>query len=211
MRPALRLATVLLTLLPVGVGGCAKYNYVLREPPDVAGVVVNDEAFAEVEVDPLTYLWRVKENTLVVRVANRSGEAVRLLGDRSVAVDPDGESHPLRGQTIAPGSYAQLILPPPEPRVRGYGPRIGVGIGAGFPIAYRGGAGRYRFADPYFGTGLSGGYGAYRVIDEGNNYYWDWRGETVARFTFAYEYADGTGRGGDRFTHSFTVARVKVK
>lgn len=207
MTATARLVIALLAVLPAA--GCAKYNYVLREPPDVAGVRINAEAFATVDVDPLTYLFRVKENRLVVRVANRSGNPIRLLGDRSIAVDPDGQSHPLQGQTIAAGSYISLILPPPQPELRGFGgPRFGVGIGTGFPIGYRGRAGGYRFADPYFGSGVGSGHGRYRVIDEGNSYYWEWKGETVARLIFAYEDVDGAG---EVFTHAFTVARVKVK
>ena len=168
---------------------------------------MTDQAFETVDRPPLRYAFRVKENRLVARVFNPTDGSIRLIGDRSVAVDPDGQSHPLQGQTIAPGSYAQLILPPPRPRVRGFGPRLGVGLGVGVPIGYRGGARRYRYADPYFGGGLGGGgYRDYTVYDEGDSYYWSWKGETVARFTFAYE-----GEGGDTFAHSFVVARRKAE
>ena len=50
------------------------------------------------------------DNRLVMRVFNR-----RRMRSSSVPkriVDPNGQSHPIRGQTIVPGSFIKLIIPP---------------------------------------------------------------------------------------------------
>lgn len=213
MRPtAPRFGVTLLFPLALAAllgGGCAKYEYALLQPPEAAGVVAGHEDFAEVERDPLTYRFRAREGRLVVQIYNPTPDPVRLLGDRSVAVDPDGQSHPLPTQTIAPDSYGKLILPPPTPKIRGYGPSFGVGLGTS--IGY-GGHGRRGLGHPGFAAGVGSRRSYYSVIDEGNNYYWDWDGQTVARLSLVFErgVSDPTG-GEDVFTHEFVIARRKVE
>ena len=201
----------ILLLLAATLGGCASYDYRVLQPPSVAGATATKQDFTEVDLDPLVYRLRVKDNRLVVLIFNPTGDPIRLLGEQSVVVDPNGQSHPVQGQTIAPGSYGKLILPPPTPRYPGYGPGFdgpafygpGLGIGLGTTI------GRATGPPPLVQTALfaNGGAESYQVIDTGNNYYWDWKGESTARLTLVYR----RGAGGSNFTHEFTLGREKVK
>ena len=68
-------------------------------------------------------------------IFNPTGDAITLLGDQSSVVDPRGQSHPLRTQSIAPAAFIKLILPPMRPVYRA-NPSIGIGVGVGFSRAY---------------------------------------------------------------------------
>ena len=84
-----------------------------------------------VRIDPLEYRLRSYENRLVVNVFNPTPDPVTLAGERSYVVAPNGQSHPLRGQTIAPDTFVKMILPPMRPYYRESGPNIGFGLGVG--------------------------------------------------------------------------------
>ncbi len=204
------------SILPLAAmaGGCTSYNYRVLQPPADAGTVATDADFSILQRDPLTYRLRVKDNRLVVLIFNPTDGQIRLLGDKSVVVDPNGQSHPIQGQAIAPGSYGKLILPPPTPEIRGYGPGYyggpgfygpGIGLGIGTTIGratHKSGVVQTAF----LANRASSDAVIYRVFDQGNNYFWDWKGETTARLTLVYEKAAGGG-----FTHEFTFGREKAK
>jgi hypothetical protein len=186
-----RILPVLLLALATG---CAKYEYDLVSPPDLR-THIGRKTDAVTPVEPLTYRWRTVDNRLVVRVFNPTEDPVELLGERSTVVSPDGQSHPLRGQTIAPSSHAKLILPPPRPRVYNSGPTFGVGVGMhvdardrGFPHD------PYHHDRPRYLT----------IYDDENALYWNWNGETEVRLTLVYR------RGEDEIRHPFTIRRKKM-
>jgi hypothetical protein len=188
-------------------GGCARYEYDVVEPQDLAQHVGKQPVTLPVE--PLAYHLRSVESRLVMVVENPTGEPVKLLGDDSFVVDPDGRSHPLRSQTIAPESNIKLIFPPVRPRLEGTGPSFGIGVGVGYSrYGHRGYYGRRGFYDPFFYDDLEPRY--YSVVDDGTSY-WDWEGETAVRVTLVYERG---GEGGDRrdgrISHRFVFRRGKV-
>src|SRR5215210_6904866 len=86
--------------------GCARYEYDLASPPELRAHIAT-KTDTVMNVDPLVYRWRTVENRLVVRIFNPTDDPIELLGDKSTAVAPDGQSHPIRGQTIAPQSHAK--------------------------------------------------------------------------------------------------------
>ena len=173
----------LLLLVAVG-GGCARYEYDLVRPPELARHI-GASAWETVTFDALEYRLRTSDNRLVMLVYNHGDRMVRLSGADSAAVDPKGESHPLQGRTILPGSYVKLIFPPPRPTV-GYAPSMAVGAGYGtaYGVPYRDGLG---FGGPYYGPydDLSPRY--YSVYDPNNRIYFDWPAETDVRLSLAYE------------------------
>ena len=214
----MRIASLLLSVTLIGGVGCARYEYDVVSPPQAAGHVgtKSDHTFA---LDPLEYRLRTLDNRLVLRVYNPTGENVTLLGARSTVVDPDGQSHPLVTQTIAPGgSFIKLILPPPRPRVYRGGPTFGIGVGTRVGSAarrrgYYGYGGAYDAFDdwPY-----DGGPRYMTVYDETDTYYWDWKGEGQVRLNLVYARDGGGGddddepqRAAPAFTHELGVRRVR--
>ena len=190
--------------------GCARYEYDLVEPREftrhVGGNV--DQAF---DLDPLTYRLRSLDNRLVIRVYNNTDENIELLGDKSTVVDPGGQSHPLRSQSIAPRSFVKLILPPPRPVVYDRGPTFGVGVGYGIhssvvPAPHDGLPDRRAFHthhnqwNPYFRDQPQ----YFAVYDESDAYYWDWKGTGEARLNLVYR------RGESEIRHPFVFRRVKM-
>jgi hypothetical protein len=176
--------------------GCAKYEYNLVKPPELARHI-GTNADTVVSVDPLEYRLRSVENRLVMRIFNPTEDAIELVGPRCTVVDPGGQSHPLRSQSIAPGSFIKLIFPPPQPRVYDYGPTFGVGVG------YSVGAYPYRrYPYPYDPYDYGPRYLA--VYDENDALYWDWRGEGEARAVLTYR------RGDKEFRHEFLFRRQKM-
>jgi hypothetical protein len=188
MKP---LVTSMLLFLIVG---CARYEYDIVQPPELAAHI-GTKTDTVTNLDPLVYKWRAVDNRLVVRIFNPTSDPIELLGEKSTVVSPDGESHPVKGQTIAPQSYAKLILPPMRPpRVYDPGPSYGVGVGmqvdgrrrAGYPVhdAY---ASQPRYLTVYDADA-----------------YWDWKGETDVRMIFVYQ------RGEQPLRHEFTIHRKKM-
>jgi hypothetical protein len=199
---ALSLFFAALALLGGGVGGCARYEYDIVQPPDLARHIAN-KVDTTVDVEPLQYALRTVDNRLVMRVYNRTDEPMELIGPRSSVVDPSGQSHPLRSQPLAGQSFIKLIFPPPRPRVYDPGPTFGVGVGYGIGSAHP-----HRRHHPHY---HSGGYfydgdepRYFAVYDEGDVYYWDWRGAGEARVSLVFR------RGDKEFKHEFTFRRVKI-
>jgi hypothetical protein len=199
-RPRRSIATAFILVF---LAGCARYEYDIVEPPDLAGHV-GTKSWTSLRRDELEYRLRTADNRLVVQIYNRGEAPVKLLGDDSAAVDPRGESHPLRSATIPPGSYAKRIFPPPRPEVERYGPSIGIGVGAGFGHV-RGRPRHFHRAalDPGIAGPVEPRY--FAVYDPNDRTYFDWPGEGSVRFLFAYERENG-----ERFRHEFLIRRRKM-
>jgi hypothetical protein len=174
--------------------GCARYEYDLVSPPDLRAHIAT-KTDTVTNVDPLVYRWRTVDNRLVVRIFNPTDDPIELLGDKSTAVAPDGQSHPIRGQTIAPQSHAKLILPPPRPRVYNSGPTFGVGVGMRVDARDRGFPN-----DPWMDDQPR----YLMVYDDDNALYWDWNGQTEVRLTLVYR------RANQELRHAFTIRRKEM-
>src|SRR5204863_9379108 len=108
-----------------------------------------------------------------------------------------GQSHPLRSQMIAPGSYAKLIFPPPRPRVQGWGPSFGIGV-SGYHVSR---------VDHHYVTVPGPVYSEpqyFDVYDDSNALYWDWSGESDVRVILMFH------RGESTFAQEFGFHRVKL-
>src|SRR5262245_18500672 len=121
----IRLAPILTTIFLLI--GCTKYDYEIVDPPDLAGRIGFDEDFL-VTTDVAEYRFRAAGDRLVARIYNNEQTALRLDGQRSTVISPDGQSRPVIGQTIAPGSFIKLLLPPPLPTYDTYGPGFHYGF-----------------------------------------------------------------------------------
>ena len=208
---ATRASMLLLLVCCLVTSGCARYEYDLVQPPELARHVANkvDSTF---DRDPLHYALRTVDNRLVMRIYNRTDEPMELIGPRSSLVDPSGQSHPLRSQPMAGQSFIKLIFPPPRPLVYDPGPTFGVGVGYGIGSAYPHRHYRYPYYhswgsfyddDPWCGDYDYPRY--FAVYDEGDVYYWDWRGSgNEARVSLVFR------RGEKEFKHEFTFRRVKM-
>jgi hypothetical protein len=109
-------------------------------------------------------------------------------------VDPDGQSHPLRDQTIAPASFIKEIFPP----MRYYeqqSPSIGIGVGTVI-----GGADQPGYIPP---NGYGAGPERMDVYGDSSILYWDWQGESDVRMTLTFI------QGNTIFSHSLSFHRVK--
>lgn len=182
------LALIFLTLL----SGCATYEFDITHPPEFSRHISRkaDESFTR---DDLDYRLRAVEGRLVVRIYNTADNDVRILGARSTLVDPHLQSRPIRSQTIAPGAFVKLILPPLAPQLRPSGPSITIGGG----ISSGGGSGIG------LGTGFHDGPDYYEV-DDNSGFYWEWDGASDVRLTLTFE------RAAQIFTHTFAISRVKL-
>src|SRR5688500_15554476 len=78
------------TLLALA-GGCARYEYDLVRPPELAQHV-GTKAWATVPLNDLEYRLLTSDNRLVMLIYNRGERTVRLAQADSVVVDPSGES-----------------------------------------------------------------------------------------------------------------------
>src|SRR6266566_4763282 len=125
--------TSFIVVLLLLAGGCAKYEFDLMEPADLAAHIGRDKETI-VKRDELEYRMQAVESRLLMFVVNSTDDAIELIGQESTAVDPAGQSHPFRSQSIAPHSFVKLILPPMRPYYRA-GPTFGFGLGI---HAYRG-------------------------------------------------------------------------
>lgn len=194
-------------VIGLSLAGCARYEYDLINPPELARHI-GTQSDEIVRVDPLEYRLRTYDNRLVMSVFNPTSDPVTLMGDRSYVVDPAGQSHPLRGQTIAPGTFVRLILPPMRPGYYQTGPTIGIGVGV---VGYSGFYGhRYGYRglgyDPFFYDEPR----YYTYYDESDNTYWTWDGQTSVRLHLAYQRGGGGGGGREGFAQDFTFARKKM-
>jgi len=224
-------ALCLLCLLATCAGGCATYEYNLVQPAELARHI-GSKADETVTVDPLQYRLRTVDNRLVMRIFNPTEDPIELVGARSTVVDPSGQSHPLRGQTIAPNSFMKLIFPPRRPQVYypSAGPTFGVGVGTAYRVdALPGGRswypyGPYRlgpsygapyawYGYPWYGPIPYGYWDGYydggprylAVVDENDTTYWEWSGPT-GELRLALTYL----RQGKEFRHDFVFTRQKM-
>ena len=191
-----RTLSSLLVVVPL-LTGCATYEYDLVQPEQFATHIPR-KSEVKLAIDPLDYRFLSYENHLIVRILNPTDEAIQLLGGQSTAVDPKGESHPVRTQTIAPGTFIKLILPPPRPQFRDEGPHFGFGIGVIGHAGHRG------FYDPFYESAFYDEPRYYTMYDEADNFYWDWNGESTARLLLTFQ------RGNATFRQEFTFRRRKV-
>jgi hypothetical protein len=191
----MRLARLFSVLLST-MAGCARYEYDIIRPPEVAQHIGSGND-AVIVLDPLIYRMRSMGSHLVIRIQNPTTDRIQLLGAQSSVVDPHGESHPLRSQTIAPNSFIKLILPPMPPQVAPAGPTIGIGIGAGFGAAYPYSYGCY---DPLWERPRY-----YAVNDAEGTYYWEWTGESDVRVNLVFQRDEQKP-----FSHEFIFHRRKM-
>jgi hypothetical protein len=192
-------------ILLITLTGCARYEFELVQPQELARHIAT-KTDQVVSIDPLEYRLQSMDGRLVMRIYNRTNDPIELLGSKSAVVDPRGQSHPLRDQTIAAQSFVKLIFPPMRPRVYDTGPTFGIGVGY-HTGAYRS-RGRYRnrnyYGDPYFASAYDYGPRYLALYDEGDAQYWDWTGQSTARVSLVFR------RGGKEFRHDFTFARRKM-
>jgi hypothetical protein len=182
--------------LPLLGGGCARYEFDLVEPAELARHV-GGKGEEVVPIDPLEYRLRAVEGRLVMNVINPTGDPVTLLGAQSYVVAPGGQSHPLRWQTIAPHTFVRLILPPMRPYYRA-GPTFGIGVGVGVSHHHHYGGGFYPYPwmyDPFFDEPRY-----YTYYDESDVTYWEWKGESDVRIHLVYQRAGNAGTFSDDFT-----------
>ena len=203
-------------LLWLALSGCARYEYDVVQPAELAGHVGETAWVALRRGDDLDYVVRSAEDRLIMRIQNRGERAVKLLGADSAVIDPRGESHPMASATIPPGTFVTRIFPPPRPTTRAYGPSMHFGVGAayghghghyhahGYP-AY--GYYPYRHGDPFYSSGfyddLEPHY--YTVYDPNDRTYFAWPAETAVRFLFAFQ-----PEGGELFRHEFLIRKRKM-
>lgn len=198
------LALLLLALTP----GCARYEYDVVEPPDLAGHVGEKSWVALRRPGDVEYRLRSYDDRLVMRLYNRGEGSVKLLGADSAVVDPRGESHPMQSATIPPGAYVQKIFPPPLPRVRRYGPSFGFGVGVmgAQRVGHRPRHRPYRHRHAFHSAGFHDFEPRYyTVYDPNDRTYFAWPGETGARFIFALQ-----REGGEVIRHEFLIRRRKM-
>lgn len=124
---SIRSIAALAALCAAALSGCAKYDFLLIEPAEFARTI--DETPSDIERGSLRYSLAESGSHLGVRVTNLSDDPLRLLGERSFVVDPEGGSHALTSGVIAPASHITISLPPVPQRI--YRPRSSIGIGVG--------------------------------------------------------------------------------
>jgi hypothetical protein len=184
--------------------GCAHYEYRILQPADAAQAIGKQPL--TLRQDPLEYRFARQDDFVAMRIVNPTTDVVTLLQDKSYVVDPAGETHPLRGRTIAPHSYVGLTLPP---LVRlysaGYYSGFGMGYGYGYydPFYFNGRPGYpfhyplYGFYDPFF-------FAPPVYTYQETPYDWGWKSGEV-RMKLAYE------RAGTNFTHDIVLDRRKLE
>lgn len=182
---------IAIALLPLLLGGCARYQYQIVSPARIAGVI-GDTASTRVDLSPLVYDFRTYENHLILRIENPTVESIQLMGDQSFVVSPDGQSHPLATQMIASHSFIKLILPPVQPPPQPSGPSITFGLGyttgSAVPI-------HQIPPDPdntYF----------FYIGD--SDVYWEWTGQSDVRLELVFSEGQRT------FKQNFVFTRRKV-
>lgn len=186
-------------LLPL-LTGCATYEFDLTQPPDLQRHIGRN-IDQVVTRDSLEYRLRAVDNRLVMRIFNQTDNPIQLRGDRSVVVDPNGQSRPLRSQSIAPRSFAKLIFPPMRPRIYDPGPTFGIGV--------TGGISRHYHRDPFYPAGYDSAP-RYLYVDD-DSIYWDWKGEGEIRVTLVYRTGgDANEKDAKEIRHDFSFRRRKM-
>ncbi|MGH7178429.1 MAG: hypothetical protein ACREJC_13710 [Tepidisphaeraceae bacterium] len=178
-----------LFLLIAMPAGCARYEYEIVRPGEFAGHIGKDDVL--VERDPLSYRFNAVNNYLVVRIYNNTEAQMQLAGAQSSAVDPGGQSHPLRAQPLPPHSFIKLILPPIPPQIYPVGPSITIGASA---------------SSGGYSGGCAGAWSErqYVAVVDDDAVYWDWKDEGAVRLTLMF------AKDGSTFTQEFAFQRVKM-
>jgi hypothetical protein len=184
MKPILLFFVAALALMT----GCASYDYRVLQPVSITSAI-KDQPIT-VMYEPLQYSLSRYRDRLGMTIINPTTNQIVLRGDRSYAVDPRGESHPVRGRVIAPHSYAAMLWPPLPASHEVISPAYyGQAWAPGYP---------YMWGDYYYyGPGVS----FYRV---NSPYDWNWDvGEAHIHLTY-----DENGR---EFDHEFVILREREK
>jgi hypothetical protein len=179
-------------LMTIVGAGCASYEYDISEPGGPP-VHVGTKTDVILNLDPLEYRFITVESRLVLRIYNPTENPITLAGERSFAVDPGGQSHPLPTQTMAPHSFIKLIFPPLRPRLERPGPSIGFGVMAG----------DYRWRDRGY---WYDDQPRYLTIYDSDAIYWDWSGESSMRLNLVFQRQQPQGT----FEQAFLIMRKKT-
>lgn len=174
------------------VNGCASYAYRVVKPPGVPQLVAKEPVTLHDE--PLDYGLARRGDRLGMRLSNPTDDQIVLVENGSYVVDPQGESHPIRGKVLAPHSYIRMRLPPvpqsiPYPYAN---PPYPVSFGWGFSTYDP-----FWYYDPFYWPPPA----YYQIITP---YDWQWK-SGLARLHLAYE------RAGKPFTHDFEIVREREK
>ena len=187
------------------IGGCTHNEFELVQPPDLKRHI-GTKADQLIDRPPLQYRLIAYDDRLVMRAYNKSDQPIQLLGAESAVVDPAGQSHPLRSQTISPNSFIKLIFPPIRDEIYPTGPSIGFGVssqlGRGYDPFYH-----YRWFgfDPWYDDPYYNDPRYLATYDDSGTYYWEWKGETEVRVWLAYQQGEKTWRD------EFVFRKMKVK
>jgi hypothetical protein len=173
--------------------GCRHYEYRLVEPAQYARVIGKEPV--TIPYDPLQYRLARQNDHLAMRIVNPTDDPVRLLENKSYAIDPQGETHPVRGHFIAPHSYVRLNVPsiPITYTVYNTPPPLGFYPGWSYPFHSS-----YPFYDPFFYEPYPSSYQVRTPYD------WDWK-EGPVRLHLGYD------RAGKEFEHNFVFERRRVR
>jgi len=177
------------------LSGCGSYQYRITQP---AGAGTVGEHPVRLNYAPLEYQLSRWRDRLSVRITNPTEDRISLQTQRSFAVDPRGESHPIHGKVVGPRSYTQLLLPPipvSYPIYGGgwWGPGWGWGWGVGWYAPYY---------DPFWGPVYPPPPPAYYELR--TPYDWEWK-EGPVRLRLSYD------QNGKTFEHDFEIVREKQK
>jgi hypothetical protein len=184
-----------LGLLLFAFSGCARYEYVLVQPPQFARSITKKPT--RINYPPMEYEFAHEDDRLMMAVINPGQEPLRIDPSKSFVVSPDGESHPLPASSIAPRSYRALLLPPESPAYRA-SPSFSIGFGVG-----------HFWGGPHFGTGFGyhdywyGGPREYYQVNSPD--YWPWQSGPV-RMRLSFEQGNT-----NTFEHDFLFERRKVE
>jgi hypothetical protein len=198
-----------LLLLACVLTGCARYEYDITEPPElVRHIGRGDPGQVVLKRDPLEYRLQTYDNRLVMRIHNPTPQPIELLGDKSFAVDPQSQSHPLKAQTIAPNSFIKLIFPPMPALYRDQ-PYLGYGIADyhpyyPYPTGFSGPGPYDPYYWPYYDPWVYD-TPVYLSADGSDPTYWTWSGESAVRVRLVYR------RGEETFNHEWVFQRRKMK
>lgn len=185
--------TLSVALVALALVGCTNARYRIVEPEQYAGVIGRD--VTTLSLDPLMYRMQEREDRLVVSIENPTDEPIRVIGDDSYIVDPEGQTRPIDEGVIAPRSFVRFVLPPTVWAYRAR-PAFTMGFGAAHAHAARWSYGGY-FNDPYYWPPYAS-YGPYPLTVN-----WDWD-EGQIRLHLAYS------RDGDQFEHEFVIVREEI-
>jgi hypothetical protein len=180
----------LLLLLAFVAAGCRTYEYQILEPPNLSQTISKQPVV--VHYDPLDYRFARRQGYLGMRIINPTDDRIILVGDRSYVVDPNGQSHPIRGRVIGPHSFTEMLLPQTPQTYQQVIPYPYYGYGLWptylYPPLYGGFYDEFYYGPPVVN---------YQVITP---YNWDWK-TGPAQFLFSYD------QQGKVFDHHFVIER----